>query len=132
MLSETDGFPRGSFHMKNMRTNPFAKETYEDIWTLVANGSQQATVEQKLLQIRTLLAHFPARTFTLIGDTGEKDPEVFRQIRSEFPDQVREIRIRVVVDPESDDPQRLEGMTRIPATVAAGETCRNLWNPVTE
>lgn len=124
LVSEAGGFPRGSFHMKSLRTNPFEKETYKDIWTLIANGSQQATFEQKLSQIRTIIEHFPARTFTLIGDSGESDPEVYKQVREEFPNQVREIKIRVVSD--SDAPDRLEGMTRIPATIDAGESCRNL------
>ena len=132
LFSDAAGFPRGSVHMKNVRTNPFEKETYEDIWALVANGSEQATFDQKLSQIRTLMAHFPARTFTLIGDSGERDPEVFRRIRDEFPDQVREIRIRVVPESGADAAGRLDGMIRIPATVEAQESCRNPESSVTK
>ena len=78
------------------------------------------------------MAHFPERTFTLIGDSGEKDPEVYKQIREEFPDQVREIKIRVVSDPNADGPERLEGMSRIPATIGAEESCRNLLDAAAE
>lgn len=126
LFADAVGFPSGSFHMKNVRTNPFEKESYQDFWTLIANGSGQATFDQKLRQIRTILQHFPGRTFTLIGDSGERDPEVFRQIREEFPEQVREIMIRVVTDPNGDDPGRLKGMKRIPANPGADESCHHL------
>jgi hypothetical protein len=37
--------------MKNLRTNPFEAESYKDFWTLIANGSMQATFDQKMAQI---------------------------------------------------------------------------------
>ena len=112
LFSESEDFPKGSFHMKNLRTNPFESESYKDFWTLIANGSQQATVDQKLEQIRTLLTHFPGRKFILIGDSGEKDPEVYKQIRNEFPSQIEEIRIRMVVY-DKDKIDRLDRMTQM-------------------
>ena len=123
LFADPPGFPEGSFHMKNVRMNLFEKETYQDIWTLVVSGSQQATFDQKVSQIRTIMNHFPGRTFTLIGDSGERDPEVFRQIREEFPVQVREILIRMVPGAEPGRPDRLRGMTRIPATQHTDESC---------
>jgi len=81
LFSESQGFPRGSFHMKNLRTNPFESESYKDFWALIANGTLQATFDQKIAQIRTLLTHFPDRKFILIGDNGERDPETYRMIR---------------------------------------------------
>ena len=126
LFTEPADFPRGSFHMKNLRLNPFEKESYEDIWTLIANGSQQVTFDQKVSQIRAIMQHFPGRTFTLIGDSGERDPEVFRQIREEFPQQVREIIIRVVSGDASTTPDQLQGMTRIPAIVSPGTSCSGL------
>ena len=115
LFSTAVGFPEGGFLMKNVRTNPFESESYEDIWKLVAQGAKQATFEQKVGQVRTLMTHFPERSFILIGDTGERDPEVFRTIKEHFGEQVREIRIRDVVNDREHNPGRLRDMTIIPA-----------------
>jgi hypothetical protein len=113
LFSDEAGFPEGSFHMKNVRTNPFESESYTDIWSLIASGSQQVTFEQKVEQITALLHRFPERRFILIGDSGEKDPEVFAEIRKDFADQLADIRIRDVVNAAEEDQERLEGMTVI-------------------
>jgi hypothetical protein len=127
LFSEQSGFPRGSVHMKNVRTNPFEKESYQDIWRLVANGSQQVTFDQKVSQITGLLTRFPRREFILIGDSGEKDPEVFREIREKFPSRVRRILIRMVTDDAADDPARYAGMTLVPRSVPA-HSCDGIIN----
>ncbi len=122
LFDERANFPRGSFHMKNVRTNPFESETYQDLWALIVGKSRNATFNQKIAQITMLMAHFPKRTFILIGDSGERDPEIFRKIRETFPDQVEEIRIRDVVNAADNPPDRLEGMTVIPVDMNAGES----------
>ena len=106
------GFPEGTFHMKNVRTNLLESESYQDLWKLVG-GSQQATFDQKVGQISTLLRRFPNRQFVLIGDSGERDPEVFREVRNQHPQQIAEILIRDVSGDESSNPQRLRAMTII-------------------
>jgi phosphatidate phosphatase APP1 len=61
------------------------------------------------------MKEFPHRQFILIGDSGEVDPEVYKKIRSQRPDQVKEIRIRDLIndaDPNA-NPSRLEGMVVI-------------------
>ena len=113
LFSAPIGFPEGSFHMKDVRTNPFESESYEDIWSLIASGSQQVTYEQKIRQISVLLQRFPSRQFILIGDSGEQDPEVFAEIRRHFAGQLAEIRIRDVVNAAENAPDRLQGMTVI-------------------
>lgn len=123
LFGESAGFPGGSFHMKNVRTNPFESETYQDLWTLIVNGSQQATFEQKVDQISALITRFPGRTFVLIGDSGERDPEVFRVIKERFSDQVQEIRIRDVVNDRENNAGRLEEMSVIPAGLDQ-DSCR--------
>ena len=123
LFSDLAAFPLGSFHMKNLRANPFEKDSYQDIWNIIANGSQQATFDQKLSQIRMIMNHFPGRSFILIGDSGEKDPEVFKQIREDFPGQIREIRIRVVTDEEAGGSSRLDNMVRIPSNANAAGSC---------
>ena len=113
LFSSAAGFPEGSFHMKDVRTNPFESESYLDIWKLIAAGSQEVTFEQKVGQISALLRRFPDRQFILIGDSGEKDPEVFAKIREDFVEQLAEIRIRDVVNAIETSPERLAGMTVI-------------------
>lgn len=117
------GYPHGSFHMKNVRTNLSESESFADLWKLLAGGSKEVTFEQKVGQISTLMAHFPDRSFVLIGDSGEKDPEVFAAIREQYGGQVQEIRIRDVADVASSNPERLSGMTIITPDPAPGEDC---------
>ena len=99
-------------HMKNVRTNLLESTSYQDFWNLTGVAGS-ATVAQKTAQITQLLAHFPNRTFTLIGDSGEHDPEIFRAIQQTFPKQIIDIRIRDIADSLVHDPQRLNGMTVI-------------------
>lgn len=115
LFSKPIGFPEGTFHMKNVRKNLLDPDTWKDLWTLFVGGSQGATFEQKVSQISQLMTDFPDRSFILIGDSGEKDPEVFREIKAHFPHQVREIHIRDVVNARDLDKKRLEGMNPIAA-----------------
>jgi len=88
-------FPEGAFHMKNVRKNLFVPESWHDSFDF-AKGPE-ATFEQKVEQISKILKTFPRRKFILFGDSGEKDPEVFRKIKREFGEQVSKIFIRDVV-----------------------------------
>jgi len=117
LIEGAGGFPAGSFHMKSVPKNLLEPSTWEDLYELVEGN---ATFEQKIEQISGLLTNFPSRRFILIGDSGEKDPEVYVKIREMFGAQVQEIRIRDVVNDREKNPARLAGMTIIdPAT---GET----------
>lgn len=113
LLSETGGFPEGTFHMKNVRKNILNADTWEDLKELVTN--ENITFEQKISQISEIIQRFPERKFILVGDSGEKDPEVYREIKRKFPGQIEEIRIRDVVNDREKNKSRLEGMTIIPA-----------------
>jgi hypothetical protein len=128
LFSESVGYPWGSVHMKNVRTNPFEKESYQDIWTLIANGSQQATLDQKISQIRDLLTRFPEREFILIGDSGEKDPEVFRTIQEQFPTRIKQILIRLVTADAEVNKDRYAGMTLVPNSIPASYSCAETIN----
>lgn len=113
LFSDDAGFPKGSLHMKNVTKNFFSLSTWRDLRELATN--EMVTYDQKILQISQIMQHFPKREFILVGDSGERDPEVYRTIESKFPDQVRKIYIRDVVNDRENDPERLEGMTIIPA-----------------
>ena len=58
--------------------------------------------EHKLGIIRTLLATYPDLPFVLIGDSGERDPEIYRQIVREHPGRIRTIYVRDVTTKERD------------------------------
>jgi hypothetical protein len=110
LIDGAGGFPSGSFHMKSVPKNLLEPSTWEDLHKLVQGN---ATFEQKIEQISALLTNFPERRFILIGDSGEKDPEVYAEIRKRFGAQVQEIRIRDVVNDREKNPARLAGMTII-------------------
>lgn len=52
--------------------------------------------DHKLGIIRTLLRTYPDLPFVLIGDSGEKDPEIYRQAVAEHPGRVKAVFIRDV------------------------------------
>jgi hypothetical protein len=105
-LFEQEQFPAGTVHMKNLRKTLFDRGALRDIMAF-ALGGDLATLEQKIRQITNLMIHLPRRQFILVGDSGEKDPEVYRAIQKLFPQQVLEIYIRDVLG------ERLTGMERI-------------------
>ena len=69
--------------------------------------------------LRRLLAEVP-NPVVLVGDAGEKDPEVYRQVAQEHPGRVKAIYIRKVGPPSP--PQRFEGMLLFEE---AGEAARD-------
>jgi len=89
----SEGFPRGTFHMKYFRLT--------DSSVLNLFGSQQ---EYKTRAIEEILAALPGRRFVLVGDSGEQDPEVYGGIARSHPKQVAAIFIRNVTgqSPKSD------------------------------
>jgi hypothetical protein len=105
-LFEQEGFPAGTVHMKNLRKNLLDRGAVRDIMAF-ALGGDLATLEQKIRQITNLMIHLPRRKFILVGDSGERDPEVYRAIRKLFPEQVLRIYIRDVMG------ERLTGMELI-------------------
>ncbi len=50
----------------------------------------------KLENIRRVLDTYPHLPFILIGDDGEQDPQIYRQVVSEYPERIRVIYIRKV------------------------------------
>jgi phosphatidate phosphatase APP1 len=111
-LVEDGGFPEGTFHMKSLKTSPLDVVAFmRDLRGLIAG--KEYTKEQKIDQISELMRHFPDRTFTLIGDSGELDPEVFTHLREKRGAQVEKIVIRDVVNARELKPARLHGVDEI-------------------
>ena len=67
----------------------------------------------KLSQIEPILELYPQLPFVLIGDSGEQDPEIYRQVVHTFPTRVRVIYIRNVTP----DPARLAAIDALVAEV---------------
>ncbi|WP_332673287.1 App1 family protein [Aromatoleum sp.] len=63
----------------------------------------------KLENIERILRRFPDLPFVLIGDSGEKDPEVYAEIVHAHPGRIRAIYIRSV----NPDPGRVEAIDRL-------------------
>lgn len=58
--------------------------------------------EHKLKQIRTILDTHPDLPFLLIGDSGQEDPEIYREVVHEYPGRIKAIYIRDVSVGERD------------------------------
>jgi phosphatidate phosphatase APP1 len=61
------------------------------------------TREHKLSCIRPILDLYPKLPFILIGDSGEKDPEIYREVVREYPGRIRAIYIRQIASGRRDE-----------------------------
>lgn len=84
---ERKGFPSATFHLKKIRVKD------KTLLQLFADPK-----DYKLRQITPLLNTFPQRKFILIGDSGEKDCEVYAELYRRYPGQIEKIWIRNVND----------------------------------
>lgn len=64
---------------------------------------EQPGIQHKLGCIRPILDSYPEMKFVLIGDSGERDPEIYRQIVREYPGRILAIYIRRITVPGRDD-----------------------------
>ena len=83
---DRDRFPRGSFHLRRFRVKD----------RTVREFLENRTLEFKVETIERLMALLPDRRFVFLGDSGEKDPEVYAQLAARCPRQVAAILIRNV------------------------------------
>ncbi|HKS36694.1 MAG TPA: App1 family protein, partial [Verrucomicrobiae bacterium] len=81
----TNGFPEGTFHLKPFRVKD---ESFFDLF--------KSPEHYKPGVIEPLLKRFPGRRFVLVGDSGERDPEIYGALARRFPDQVKRVLIRDV------------------------------------
>ena len=83
-------FPAATYHLKTIRPKD------KSVLNLFADP-----FKTKTQAISAILEQFPNRDYILVGDSGEKDPEVYGHIARSFPRQIRQICIRNVL-PEED------------------------------
>lgn len=90
-LDESD-FPWATFHLKAVR---FRDETLFDLF--------KKGTETKPVLIMEILVRYPGRSFILVGDSGEQDPEVYAKLLRQFPEQIVRVLIRNVTQAAADD-----------------------------
>ncbi len=78
-------FPLGSMHLKwfRLRDEIFKR------WQILRRKSKGGV-------IRSLIRRLPERSFVLVGDSGERDPEIYAKLASKYPSQVVRICIRQI------------------------------------
>jgi len=81
----TAGFPSATYHLKRIRVKD------KTLLQLFADPE-----DYKIRQITPILNTYPLRKFILIGDSGEKDPEVYKELIRRYPNQIEKIWIRNV------------------------------------
>ena len=97
------GIPAGSMHLKLFRL--------KDSTPLGRLASRKRSKRRAIEQI---LDDFPRRRFLLVGDSGERDPEVYTAIARRRPGQVRGVAIRRIAGhvPEAKTTRRLDRLAR--------------------
>lgn len=81
---------------------------------LLRNFGLRNDKNHKTARIEEIFATYPKLPFILIGDSGEKDPEIYREIVRRHPKRVRVIYIRSV----NPDPTRVAAIDRLIEEVA--------------
>lgn len=101
----SNGFPAGSFHLQRFdwRAESFAR--------LLAGPDKH-----KLDVIGTLLRQCPQRRFLLVGDSGERDPEIYGELARRYPEQVVGIWIRDVTGEPLESPRYHQAFQDLPAS----------------
>ena len=61
------------------------------------------------MAIQAIIDRYPGRTFILVGDSGEQDPEVYAQMMQQYPDRIMSVFIRNVTG-ESIDNERFAAL----------------------
>jgi phosphatidate phosphatase APP1 len=80
---KSNGFPGGAFHLRKFRWKD------QSFLSLFQNPEQY-----KPATIEPLLKQFPRRQFILVGDAGERDPEIYAGLARRYPKQIARILIR--------------------------------------
>ena len=106
---EDNGFPGGPIILKNIGDDKlFSQDDY------------------KLQRIERLMAAFPKMRFVLVGDTGERDPEIYQQVTGRHPNRVVAIVIRKTAGSKHMEPERLSNCTVVDDAYATDDVIARL------
>lgn len=99
------GFPEGSLHLRffSLRNSRFLSPFV-------------FRPENKARSIRALLQQYPQRKFILIGDSGERDPEIYGNVVRRFPNQIERIFIRDITGHGQQDRRYARAFRGVPAS----------------
>ncbi len=100
---QDDGFPAGTMDLRRLAFDP---STLREL--LAGSGSVKEPA------IRALLEAFPDRTFVLVGDSGEQDPELYGALARAYPDRVARVFVRDVTG-EGASARMAEAFRGVPA-----------------
>jgi hypothetical protein len=109
--------PEGSFHMKRLTGG--IRTPVTSLEHLARFATPSGTFEHKTAAIARIIEHFPGRTFVLIGDSGEQDPEIYRDVQRRFGARIARIVIRDLTNARRLCPARLTGMTIVESPTIA-------------
>ena len=105
------GLPDGSMHLKLFRL--------KDSTPL---GRMRSSKKSKQDVIIEILDHFPNRNFILVGDSGERDPEVYAKVAQQRQTQIAGVAIRRV--PSRKSKQKIETAIKNLAQAVPGDRLR--------
>jgi len=102
----SNGFPAGVFYLKSFR---WKDETLFNLF--------EGPEKYKPGVIDPLMKRFPNRRFVFVGDSGERDPEIYGALAREHPQQVAKILIREVRDEGSGTNRFKSAFRELPPTL---------------
>jgi phosphatidate phosphatase APP1 len=103
-MLDTAGFPPATFDLKQIRLrDPSVADLFSD------------PMVTKPKPIEKMMRTFPRRQFALIGDSGEKDPEVYGKVARAHPEQVVYIAIRNVTGEDASAPRYADAFRDVKA-----------------
>jgi len=83
----SNGFPAGAFELKKFR---WSDQSFLELF--------EGPERYKPAVIEPLLRQFPRRQFVLVGDSGERDPEIYADLARRHPLQIARVLIRDATD----------------------------------
>ncbi len=83
---EINDLPKGVFFLQNL------KKGFRDIVS-----TSKVNLHHKANSINFLMRFYPSKPYILIGDNGQKDMEIYRQVCHRYPDRIKGVMIRKLV-----------------------------------
>lgn len=101
---EAEKFPRATFNLRQIRFRDSSlARLFDDPFA------------SKVSRISAILKQFPQRKFILVGDSGEKDPEVYGELARRFPKQIATSLIRNVTEEPKTSRRMKKAFLDVPA-----------------
>jgi len=108
---EADQYPLAAIELRRFRLKDL------DVAAMLSSPESY-----KLETIRRIIDDFPMRELIMVGDSADRDPEVYGQLAREYPEKTRRILIRNVTDEEEAAPRYAAAFRDLP---------RELWQVYT-